>query len=166
MLIAGIFAIVSYGIWYSAVSNKSQAVADLQARIDDAQKNVNRIAKARAVLAQIATDEAKVKSYFVPESGIVGFIDMLEARGQGENASVSVLSVATGGSPSKPVLLLTVSLEGTFDAVMRTIGSIEYAPYAVSISSLSVASADAPSWHATLSLVVGSVPVRSATTTP
>lgn len=166
MLIVGIFAIVSYGIWYTAVSNKSQAVADLQARIDDAHKNMNRIAKARAVLAQIATDEMKVKSYFVPESGIVGFIDMLETRGQGENVSVSVLSVATGGSPSKPVLLLTISLEGTFDAVMRTIGSIEYAPYAVSISSLSVASADAPSWHATLSLVVGSVPVRSATTTP
>jgi len=163
-LVIGLLVAGCYGVWYSAVSHKSQQVADLQSQIDDANKNVNRIASARAALAEIANDEANVQSYFVPETGVVTFINTLEALGPVERSTVSVLSVSTAGTPTQPLLLLSLSITGTFDAVMRTIGAVEYAPYDLSISKLSVTQNDKGSWQANISLTVGSAP--TATTTP
>ncbi len=162
-LVFGLAAIGCYGVWYSVVSNKSQQVADLQAQIDDANKNVNSIASARAALAEIANDEANVQSYFVPETGVVAFINSLEQLGVAEKSTVSVLSVSTAGSSTQPVLLLSLSITGAFDAVMRTIGSVEYAPYDLFISKLAVAQADKGKWQANLSLTVGSAPAATST---
>lgn len=158
--------LTSYGIWYSTVSNKSTEVASVQNQIIIATENASRIAAARAALAEIAGDEAKVQSYFVSEAGVVGFINTLEALGVSQKATVSVLSVATGGSPTRPTLQLALSVKGSFDAVMRTVGAIEYSPYDLSISTLSVGQDAKDSWHATLSLTVGSVPPTAVTSTP
>jgi hypothetical protein len=158
-----VLAFGGYGIWYSIVSHKSQHVADVQTKIDEATKNVARIASARAALAEIASDEAKVRGYFVPEAGVVGFITTLENLGRSEKTSVNVLSVSTSGTAAQPVLLLTLSIKGTFDGVMRTVGAIEYAPYALFISKLTVAKDDANAWHADLSLTVGSAPSATST---
>lgn len=163
----GLAALGSYGAWYSVVSGESQHVADLQSQIDTANKNVERIAAARAALAEIADDEATVQGYFVPEAGVVSFINNLEHLGSLEKANVSVLSVAAAGPSTQPVLLLTLSVTGTFDAVMRTVGLIEYAPYDLFISKLSVASGDKGSWQANMSVTVGSAPVQpTASSTP
>jgi hypothetical protein len=162
-----VLALVSsgYGVWYSVVSHKSQYVANVQQQIDDANKNVSRIASARAALAEIANDEAQVKSYFVPESGVVAFITTLERLGTAQNSRVSVLSVSTAGSTAQPILVLSLSIKGTFDAVMRTVGAIEYAPYDLSVSRLSVGQDDKNLWHADLSLSVGSAPAATSTST-
>jgi len=167
VLIVCSVALASYGAWYSVLSGKSATVADLQNKIDTKTETVNRLAATRATLASIANDEATVQNYFVQEIGVVGFIDSLEARGRARGASMRVLSVSTGGTAAQPALVLTLSAKGTFDAVMRTVGSIEYAPYDLSISTLSVGWDAKDSWHADLTLLVGSVPAtRSATSTP
>ncbi len=163
ILVLGVVVTTAYGFWYAAVSRASQRVADLQTRIEEANKNVSRIASARAALAEIADDEEKVRSYFVPESGVVGFITTLERFGPRENSTVKVLSVSTAGSTAQPLLLLTLSITGTFDAVMRTIGAVEYAPYDLSITKLSVNESDENVWQASLSLTVGSAPVATTT---
>lgn len=153
----------AYVGWYSAISNKSRQVADVQQKIDEANKNMKRIASARAALADIADDEAAVRSYFVPESGVVTFINDLERLGATEGSDVRVLSVATSGSSAQPTLLVSLSIKGPFDAVMRTIGAIEYAPYDLSAKKLSVTQDESKLWYADLSLSVGSAP--NATTT-
>ena len=162
-LILVILVIVGYGVWYATVSSKSSEVADLQSKISAATNTVSRIAAARSALAEIAGDEAKVQSYFVPESGVVPFINSLEALGVAQKASVSVLSVSSGGPAPHPFLSLSLAVTGTFDAIMRTIGAIEYAPYDISIASLSIGQDAKNGWHASLTLTVGSVP---PTTTP
>jgi hypothetical protein len=162
-LVLGLCAFLGYGFWYTTVSHKSQQVAHLQSQIDDANKNINRIATARTALAEIANDEERVKSYFVPEAGIVAFITFLESLGPPQNSKVSVLSVANSGSVSKPILLLTLSITGGFDSVMRTVGAVEYAPYDLSLSKLSVLQTDKSTWQANLSLSVGSASVASTT---
>lgn len=163
-LVFGLAVTGCYGVWYNVVSNKSQQVADLQAQIDDANKNVNRIASARAALAEIANDEVNVQSYFVPEAGVVTFINNLEQLGSAQKAAVKVLSVSTSGSTTQPTLLLTLSVTGTFDSVMRTVGAVEYAPYDLSITRLAVAQVDKDSWQASLSLTVGSAPAAATST--
>jgi len=158
--------LAGYGVWYAAVSSKSREVADVQNQITVATENVSRITAARAALAEIAGDEAKVQDYFVSESGVVAFINALESIGLAEKAPVSVLSVGAGGTPVRPTLQLSLSLRGTFDAVMRTVGAIEYSPYDLSVTSLSVGQEAKDSWHATLSIVVGSVPPAVTPHTP
>lgn len=168
MLMSGVcvVALIGYGAWYTSIAAKSAAVTALQDQIDAKTETVSRITTTRATLSEIADDEAVVQSHFVSETGVVAFIDSLETRGRLLGATVSVLSVAAGKTASKPTLAFALSVKGTFDAVMRTVGAIEYAPYAISISSLSIGQEDENSWDATLDLLVGSVSATVATSTP
>lgn len=165
-IITGIAALAGYGTWYAVISSKSSAVASLQSQITAATETVSRASSVRTALAEVAGDETVVRGYFVSEAAVVSFINDLEARGTAQGATVSVLSVSTGGSAAQPVLLLALSITGTFDAVMRTVGVVEYAPYAISITTLSVEQSDKNSWQANLNLLVNSVPASTATTTP
>ncbi len=161
-----ILLIVGYGVWFSAVANESAHVVDLGNQITAAHETIDRVTSARATLTEIAGDETKVQSYFVSETDAVALINDLEGRGLAHKATVSVLTVSAGGSPARPVLLISLTVNGTFEGVMRTIGSIEYAPYDISISKLSVARDGKDSWHAELGLTVGSTRAETATSTP
>ncbi|HCR52746.1 TPA: hypothetical protein DIV48_03870 [Candidatus Kaiserbacteria bacterium] len=167
-LLAGFFlcvvALSGYGYWYTAIANKSIAVADLQNRITAKTETAGRIASARSALAEIAGDEAAVQDYFVPETGVVSFINDLEARASKQKAAMKVLSVSVEGVPTKPTLVLSLAIDGTFDAVMRTVGAIEYAPYDLSVSKLSVRWNEKNTWSATLEITVGSVPATASST--
>lgn len=154
--------LVGYGFWYAATAAKSVEVAALESQIDAKTEAVARMATARAALAEIADDESVVHGYFVPETGVVAFIDDLETRGRSLSAVVNVLSVSTGSISAQPTLQFALSIQGTFDAVMRTVGAIEYAPYAISISALSVNQDAKDIWRADLKLRVASVPPDAA----
>jgi hypothetical protein len=163
-LLTGV-VIGGYGVGYAAVSNKSAEAVDLQNQIVAANTNVRSIAVARAALSDISADEATMQNYFVSDTDVVPFIDTLEAQGLAHKAPVTVLSVATGGSAAQPSLVVALSVKGTFDAVMRTVGAIEYAPYAMSIKAFSVAQDTKNNWHAELTLIVDS-PTAPVGTTP
>jgi len=165
LVVAGA-AVSGYAAWFHAISQKSSYVASLQNQIVTESGNVNRIAAARVALTEIAGDETNVQNYFVSESEVVTFINGLEALALAQKATVSVLSVSTGGTPAQPTLLLALTIQGTFDAVMRTVGAIEYAPYDVFISKLGVQQDAKDSWNATLSLVVGSASKKATASTP
>lgn len=148
---------IGQGFWYSVVAKKSSAVAELQGQINKRSETAGRIASSRAELAKIANDEIIVRSYFVSENDIVAFIDGLQTRGLSQGTVVKVLSVSVAGTNARPTLSLAVTVTGAFDAIMRTVGSIEYAPYDISISKLSVMKGDKKTWLANLELIVGSV---------
>jgi hypothetical protein len=160
--------LVGYGFWYNTVTGESATVADLQSQIDTKTETSTRVAAARSALAEISGDESLVQSYFVPDTGVVPFIDDLESRAQVQTATMKVLSVSTGGTAkqSNLTLLFTISIDGTFDAVMRTVGSVEYAPYDLSVSKLSVSKEGKNAWHADLELIIGSVSGTQASSTP
>ncbi|MDP2665612.1 MAG: hypothetical protein Q8P23_03185 [bacterium] len=162
-----LIALIGYGMWYAVISAKSTTIADLQSRIDTKTETVSRIAATRATLAGVTSDEERVQGYFVSEAGVVAFIDALERREKTLGTTVDVLSVSTSGTAAQPSLTLSLTVKGTFDAVMRTVGSIEYAPYDLSISAVFIAQDAENSWRADLKLFVGSLPtVRAATSTP
>jgi len=165
-LIVCVLALAGYGMWYSFISAKSASVTALQNKIDAQTEAVSRMNTTRAAFSEIAGDEAIVQSYFVPETGVVAFIDGLEARGRALGTTMNVLSVSTENSSTQPVLVFDLVVKGTFDAMMRTIGIIEYAPYAISIAALSVGQDTKDNWHANLKLLVGSVPGKTTTSTP
>lgn len=159
-------AVAGHGFWYAAIVNKSAEVFELQNQIDTKTETAGRIAAARTALAEIAGDESAVQNYFVPETEVVSFIGDLETRARAQSASIKVLSVSVDNSSLKqPSLVLSLSLSGTFDSVMRTIGAIEYAPYDLTVSRLSLIKEEKKIWNANLELVVGSVPASSSEST-
>lgn len=155
--------IAGYWFWYGAVAAKSVSITALQDRIDANTDTASRRAAARAALADMAGDEAAMREYFVSETGVVAFIDGLEALGRAVGSTtVSVLSVSTVADAAvRPAFKFALSVNGTFDGVMRTVGALEYAPYVISISSLSVAKNAKNDWQANLVFFAG-----SATSTP
>lgn len=157
-----IVAIIGYGIWYAALYTKSTEVATLESDIRTKTAAVARIAATRAALEGVANDEEVVHGYFVPADGVVTFINSLETQSKTLGASLSVLSVATGGTTLQPTLELALTVKGKFEAVMQTVGAIEYLPYGISVSSLSIVHDAKNSWHADLKLLVGSLPAMHA----
>lgn len=155
-------AIAGYLFWYVAVAVQSASVTALQSRIDAKTDTVSRMVASRAALADMAGDEVAVRNYFVSDTGIVAFIDGLEALGRAVGSTtVNVLSVSTASTGARPAFKFALSIKGKFDGVMRTVGAIEYAPYAISVSSLSVAKNAKNDWQANLVFLAG-----SATSTP
>lgn len=156
-----IITFIGYGVWYDAISEKSADVAKLESQITTTIETASRIASARTALDKIIGDETLVQSYFVPETGVVAFINDLEARGRSQGAVVSVDSVSAGGTLARPILAFALTITGTFDTIMRTVGIIEYSSFALSISGLSLGQDAKNSWHASLKLQVGSMSVNT-----
>ncbi len=155
-LTAVVAAAGAYFYLYEAVSAKSAEAAQLQTQINAKTEASSRVVAAQAALSEIAVDEAAVQAYFVPESAVVPFIDDLESRGRVLHTTVAVTSVAAKQVENRPALVLALTINGSFDAVMRTVGAIEYAPYDISVSSLTLALSDAGNWQANLGVLVGS----------
>lgn len=164
MFVVGVLSALGYIFWYSIVSDESTKVASLQDQAVAVHEAADRVALARATLSDTAADEVNVRSYFVPESGVVTFISYLEALARAQKATINVQTVSAGGSVTRPTLQFSLMIGGAFDAVMRTIGAIEYAPYALSIPTVSVQQDDKGIWRADLKLIVGSTAPK--TTTP
>ncbi len=161
-LLIGLLVSGGYAWWYTILSQKSNEAAVLQGQIAVLQQQSSRVAAARAALAEITDDEARVQNYFVSEDTIVSFINVLQQAGAAQGATLKVLSVSKGGTTAQSTLVLALSIKGSFDAVMRTIGTIEYAPYALSIATLSVAQDPQKGWDASLTITVGSTPAPVA----
>jgi hypothetical protein len=166
LVFAGVLA--GYGYWHSVLTGKSGEVANLENQITTKTQNSARAAAARNALADIKGEEDLVRGYFVPEADIVPFIDNLQTRAHAQTAEMKVLSVSTSGTdkPDNVSLRLVVTIDGTFDAVMRTVGSVEFAPYDISISKFAIHKTAKSAWHADLELVVGSVAADTVTGKP
>lgn len=162
VLAAGV--LVGYCAWYMVVSAKSVSVAVLENDIVAQTATVSRTASARAALSEIADDEATVQQYFIPEANVVTFINTLESIGREQGASVNVLSVSASKTRPQNAFDFALTATGTFSAVMRAVGAIEYAPYDLSIASVNLSANDTNVWSANITLTVGAI--KSATSTP
>lgn len=163
-------AIVGYWVWYGMVEHESAQIVLLENQILTNAQTEKRVAAARASLSQIEGYETRIQNYFITETAVPSFIDTLQLQGEAQGTKISVLSVSKETVAGQSMLALALSIGGTFDAVMRTTGAIEYAPYAIMISGYSIQNDAANSWHASMTLFVGlSAPTASttrATSTP
>lgn len=164
-IVAFIAILAGYIFWYSIITSMSINVTTLQNKIDSKTEMINRMSTTQATIAEIADDEAVVQNRFISEDGIVAFINDLENKGRTLGSSVNVLSVSKGDSHDKTAFTFSISIKGTFDIVMRTVGAIEYAPYAISITALSVGQDNDGNWNANMKLFVWSSSKDSTTNT-
>lgn len=156
-------ALAAYGFGYNLVSQKSAALALTEAQIQLQTQAATRAASSRSLLNAISGDETAIQQYFVANSQVVSFIDDLQHRGAAQGTAVEITSV-NSSSAGRSALSIALTIKGSFAAVMRTIGAIEYAPYDITVSALSLTQGDKSSWVATMTIVVGSAPDVASTT--
>ncbi|MGB4076836.1 MAG: hypothetical protein WBK28_04005 [Minisyncoccia bacterium] len=143
----------AYTFWFFASERVHDETAVVLTQIAEHELDQARTTSARAQIEELTTEEAFVRSYFVPEEDIVLFLEHLEEIGTGDNAEVSVASVT--GSAKEGHISVSLSVEGTFNAVLKTIGHIEHGSYAVTTESLTFESEGEGRWRAVGVFLVG-----------
>jgi len=165
MLFVVLAASGAYVWWYSTVQAASSQASSLLTQISNETQTKDRVAQARQALADLESQEQAVNNYFVGQSDVVPFIEKLTGIGTSLGTTVAVSSVAANSDSDTPTLTMILTVTGSFDHVMRTVGAIENAPYDLTITSLTLNSTGKNSWNASLGIVVGSGS-PPATTTP
>ncbi len=157
-------ALLGYGVWYSVVSATSRTVATLSEEIAVRSERVQQASVASAALRKLESVKSELANYFVSEKSIVPFLAELEQLGTRLGTTMNVVSVGAptevGSQKGEQPLPVILSAEGSFDAVMRTLGAIEQAPYALSITAVTLDRAGedpAPQWKAAFTILVGLV---------
>ncbi|HEX8591618.1 MAG TPA: hypothetical protein VF696_02640 [Candidatus Paceibacterota bacterium] len=163
-----IAALGGYIIWYGTVTGEVEKAAALSQELGAHGEADSRAALARKELLELGQKEADVYGHLVATDDIVPFLESLEATGERLGTKVEVASVAN--SPGTPLNTLTLSLRitGDFNAVMRTLGAIEYQTYDTVLTNLTLDTPPGSSaqWSAAATFAVGVMPAATATTTP
>jgi len=150
--------LVGYRVWYGVVASSSAAAAAAQDTIDARKSEIDAAASGKTALGRLVEAEEAVQGYFVPEESVPTFIGDIERLGRSLGTTVTVLSVAKSGTGNETLLTLSITVRGGFESVLRTVGSIEYAPYSLSIRSLALAQETKGTWRADVRMIVGVAP--------
>lgn len=157
-VLASVFG--AYGFWYSLVGKSSVEAAALSEEIRTKSQDSARVAAAKVALESLAEDEAAMRAYLVREKDIVSFLGTLEDTGTSLGSSVEVASVSANSQGERSQIQLSLKITGSFDAVLRTLGAIEYGPYDSAIQSVTfdtvpVDGAASPAWTAVATFTLG-----------
>ncbi len=137
----------AYGWLYQELANIKVASATLRADIQAAEVAKVRALEAKTESAGLANDEASVFAHVIETDGIVTFLQYLERSGNAFGATVEVASVSD--TASSGTITISLSVEGTFPAVMKTLGILEHGSYAMSAKTVTLDSFEDGTWEMT-----------------
>lgn len=160
LLLVGVLG--AYAFWYASVGRLSVEAALLSEAIRTKSQDSARVAAARVALESLSEDEEAMRAYLVREQDIVPFLGALEDTGASLGATVEVVSVAADTKEERERLVLSLKILGSFDAVQRTLGAIEYGPYDSAVQSVTFDTvpkeAGSAGWTAVASFTLGTQP--------
>ena len=149
----------AYAFWYHSVGKASAQAAQLASEIRTKTEDSARVESAREALASLAEDEASIQGYLIRQQDIVTFLEGLESSGTTLGATVEVVSVSAETKKTPAHIALSLKISGSFDAVLRTLGSIEYGPYDSSVTGLTldtvIGEDGTATWNAATTLTIG-----------
>lgn len=151
-VIALLAAIGAYAFGFTLVTGAKQKATELATAIVAKEAEQARGASARTRLAEVASDEEFLAERLVADAGIVSFLETLESAGDPYGAAVKVASVAGDSADSEGRITLSLSIQGSFDGVMKTLGAIEYGRYAIAPKDVSLIG-EGESWALTGSFI-------------
>lgn len=149
----------AYAFWYRAVDSASKEAVALAQSLRDKASDAARTQAAKAALGSLAEDEAVLRGYLVREDDVVPFLNGIERSGAALGSLVEVVSVTTDEREARRRIVLSLKITGTFDAVLRTLGSIEYGPYDSRVQSVTLDTAVGEgTWTAAATFAIGMQP--------
>jgi hypothetical protein len=169
VLIAGIFCLLAIGgyvLWYGMVASAADEAARLAQELGAQGEAESRALGVEKKLAELEAKEAGVYGHLVSANDIVPFLEQLEATGERLGSNVEVVSVTNAPGTPLETLSLSLRITGSFDAVMRTLGAIEYQTYDTALTNLTL---DTPpgevrAWSAAATFAVGMRPATPTNT--
>lgn len=161
LLIATVFlaaAIAVYALAFLHVEDIGSRIVYAEAEGQHKNIELMNIRDAQNALAALTASEMRVKGYFVPTTEVVAFLERVGTTGDAFGADVSVVGVTEDTSGTgRGMLTLSIQTHGTFASVMRTLGTLEFAPYDITLKNLSLDATDAENgaWTASATFDVG-----------
>ena len=157
-------ALGAYVLWYGVVKQLEGDAVTIQTQINEKEAERTHAASTRTTEEEVVAQENHIASHVVQTADIVLFLEGLEKTGKTLGAVVDVASVTSETKSADGRISLSLSITGSFDAVMRTLGAIEHGPYANMVSDLTLDTSDeGKSWSAKGVFIVATV---SKKTTP
>ncbi len=161
-LVALLIALGAYAWWYSYVAQTSKEVMLLKEEIAQKSETALRLRAAQAALKNLEEDERKITAHFLETENLVSFLEGIQNEASALETKLSIVSVSEGGDVQNPFIKIDMTAEGTYDAIIRTMGTIEHMPYALMLTEATITrareieegGASIPTWSATLSLRV------------
>ncbi|HFC11110.1 MAG TPA: hypothetical protein ENJ75_02925 [Candidatus Kaiserbacteria bacterium] len=160
MLTILIVVLGAFWWWHNHVNEVVASVNVLSQEIQNTHGALKHADTEKMILSGLSGEESSIKSYFVADTDIVSFLNVLETAGRASGAKVSVASVSPKTDSKRPMLTVSVKVKGNFDAVMRTVGAIENVPYYAIIKTITLEHATVLKktyWSAVFTMEVGSV---------
>ncbi|MCI0597642.1 hypothetical protein L0Y34_01025 [Candidatus Parcubacteria bacterium] len=151
-LMLALICVGAYLAWFFEINRAASRVTALEVDIAQKHDEQTQLIRGQDVFAALEADETSLASHFVPTNNIVAFLEDVESTGDAFGAAVSVLSVTE--TNTKEQLSLALSFSGTFSAVMKTLGALEYGRYGSATDSLTLDTTGDGSWTAALTLLV------------
>jgi Tfp pilus assembly protein PilO len=167
-----VLSLGAYALWYSMVTAKSAEASSLAAQIATQSNASAKVAQAKEEISQLSSQEATINQYFIATNDVVPFLEQIQSIGKFLGADVKVVSVSAVPGTPYGHLDLSLTITGSFDAVSRTVGAIEYEPYDTSITNFSLsatpdpgaATSTLPDWTGNAEFSIGAQ--TGTTTTP
>lgn len=161
--IAGVILALALGAYvftFREVSKLQEESFLLAQEIDSVQTKERRISRAEDVLNTVLAQEERIENRFVDADTLVEFLGSLEQVEDRSGAAVEVLSVSTDDAGAHFTIKVTV--EGSFSAVMKTVGAINNLPVFLTLTSGTVDTIvrtenDPATWTASLSYEIGTL---------
>ncbi len=170
LIVALLILVVSIGLVSVStlmVQKTTVKATELSAEIEAKRAEATRVEQASKALPALLSAEESIKTYFVRPDDIVPFLGQLEKQGGAQGAVVQVLSVDSNASGADKRISLSLKITGTYDAVLRTIGTIEYGPYDIVLTNVTFDTLRAPDgktsgeWTAAAVFSLGTQPIEA-----
>lgn len=162
-----------YAFAYLRLESDTVKAAKLEQQVESKSAALEQLARTHSALSGLPAQETTIEQYFVGKQEIVPFLESLQSTGRPLGATVDVLSVGDATPGSHPRLSLSLTITGSFDAVMRTLGAIENGPYDGELTNVTVDSSTSNDtkvpgrlWTASAILSVGTKQGTTTTTKP
>ena len=129
-LLLFLFALGTYAWWYRAVVLRDKEVQDRMLVITEKSVREMKTEATRDALTDIEVFSEKLRARYVHDETVVQFLDSIAVLGRthGTDTEVASVSVIERTDTQPAFLSMDIRIEGSFGAVMRTIGSIENLP--------------------------------------
>ena len=163
LTIAGVLLVAScagYAVAHAVVAKAGARVVAASEQIKQKNEEAKEIRKARTELTALSESEARVTGYFVSQDAVVPFLEEIGSMGKAFGSTVEVVSVTEDITETGRTMLdLSLQISGSFSSVMRTVGNLEYGPYDIALTNLSLDATSAKDniWTASATYQVGTI---------
>lgn len=152
--------LILYVGWLYSVSQISTSIRTTQAEIVKATQESMQGAKTKEALLALSSNAEVIRGYFVEKESLVTFLEALSKTGTALGSTLEIVSVSDSkDAQGFPRIVVALKIQGSFDAVLRTVGALEQGPYDSKVETMHIEARQldtvGEAWTASVTLSVG-----------